>query len=159
MRFVVVTLESKFVQEIDYLQPMKMHTTNYKNTFIEVAEDCPVSVAEIPPVKRNKTLANIQLEMVLENPYKYTSDEVLFECFAIKNEIGKDERDEARRNFFSKGQPCFRSSALGKRYGFGVHSDAEGKIAFFPVESEEYQNFLKDDSVKKVKAMRTKRAK
>jgi hypothetical protein len=28
-----------------------MHTTNYLNTFIEVAEDCPVKAAEIPPVK------------------------------------------------------------------------------------------------------------
>ena len=26
-----------------------MHTTHYVNTFIEVAEDCPVLQAEIPP--------------------------------------------------------------------------------------------------------------
>ncbi len=137
---------------------MKIHTTNYTDTFIEIAEDCPVSKAEIPPVKRNKTLVNIQLEMVLKNPYKYTSDEVLFECFAQKNDISESERNNAKSLFFSKGQACFRSSALPKRYGFGVHSNSEGKIAIFPVESEEYQNFLKDDSVKKVKAMRTKRA-
>lgn len=30
---------------------MKTHATNYKNTFIEVAEDCPVKAAEIPPIK------------------------------------------------------------------------------------------------------------
>ena len=60
---------------------MKVHTTNYIDTLIEIAEDSPVSKSEIPPANTNKTLANIQIEMVLENPYKYTSDEVLFECF------------------------------------------------------------------------------
>ena len=136
---------------------MKVHTTNYIDTLIEIAEDCPVSKSEVPPVKRNKTLANIQLEMVLENPYKYTSDEVLFECFVQKNDISESEKEKARSEFFSKGQPCFRCSAVSKRYGFGVHSDADSKIAFYPVESKEYRDFLKDDSVKKVKAMRTKR--
>jgi Family of unknown function (DUF6157) len=28
-----------------------MHTTNYINTFIEIAEDCPVQSAEIPQQK------------------------------------------------------------------------------------------------------------
>lgn len=136
---------------------MKIHTTNYKDTLIEIAEDCPVSKSEIPPVKRNKTLANIQLEMVLDNPYKYTSDEVLFECFVQKNNISESEKEKNHTEFFSKGQPCFRSSAIAKRYGFGIHSDSDGRIAFFPVESKVYQDLLKDDSVKKVKAMRTKR--
>ncbi|WP_027376243.1 DUF6157 family protein [Kaistella palustris] len=138
---------------------MKTHTTNYRNTFIEIAEDCPVSTAEIPPVKRNKTLANIQLEMVLNNPYKYTSDDVLLECYLQKNNIPENERQEAAKTFFSKGQPCFRSSALGKRYGFGVHHNADGKIALFPVESKNYKDFVDDENVTKVKAMRSKRAK
>ncbi len=137
---------------------MKIHTTNYTDTFIEIAEDCPVSRAEIPPIKRNKTLANIQLEMVFKNPYQYTSDEVLFECYVQKNDISESEKLEAKSQFFSKGQACFRSSALTKRYGFGVHSNSEGKIALFPVESDAYQNFLKDDTITKVKAMRTKKA-
>ncbi|HPZ25436.1 MAG TPA: DUF6157 family protein, partial [Kaistella sp.] len=97
---------------------MKVHTTNYIDTLIEIAEDSPVSKSEIPPVKRNKTLANIQIEMVLENPYKYTSDEVLFECFVQKNNISESEREKARSEFFSKGQACLRSSAIAKRYGF-----------------------------------------
>jgi hypothetical protein len=33
-----------------------IHTTNYFNTFIEVAEDCPVIVAEVPPQKEEKQL-------------------------------------------------------------------------------------------------------
>lgn len=38
---------------------MKVHTTDYKDTFIEIAEDCPVSEAEISPTKRNKTLTTV----------------------------------------------------------------------------------------------------
>ena len=136
---------------------MKTHTTNYKNTFIEVAEDSPILQSEIPPLKRNRTLANIQYEMIAGNPYKYSSDDVMFECFAIKNDISEAERSEARKEFFSKGQACFRSSALGKRYGFGIHHDADGKVALYPVESTEYERFANDESVAHVKAMRTKR--
>jgi len=36
-----------------------MHTTDYRNTFIAVAEDYPVVIAEIPPTKgTEKTVAN-----------------------------------------------------------------------------------------------------
>ena len=137
---------------------MKMHTTNYKNTFIEIAEDCNLLKSEIPPLKRNKTLANMQYEIISENPYQYTSDEVMLECFFLKNDILENEKDAAKKNFFSKGQPCFRSSALCKRYGFGIHHNEKEKISIFPLESKEYENFLKDNSVKKVKAMRSKRS-
>jgi hypothetical protein len=42
---------------------MKQHTTNYQNTFIEVAADCPVGKAEIPPIKgTTPTVANIQFK-------------------------------------------------------------------------------------------------
>lgn len=63
---------------------MKRHTTNYKNTLIEIAEDCPVQQSEIPPIKRNKTLANMQYEMISENPYKFTSDEVSWNVSCLK---------------------------------------------------------------------------
>ncbi|MBP3839533.1 MAG: hypothetical protein J6D35_01025, partial [Chryseobacterium sp.] len=58
---------------------------------------------------------------------------------------------------FSKGQACFRSSALSKRYGFGIHHNEEGKVAIYPAGSEEYERLVNDDSVAKVKAMRNKR--
>lgn len=136
---------------------MKLHTTNYKNTFIETSEDIPVSKAEIPPVKRNRTLADIQFVMITEHPYKFTSDDVMFECYAQKNDISLKDRADARRDFFSKGQACFRSSALAKRYGFGIHHNSEGKVAIFPMEGEDYKNLVNDDAVTKVKAMRNKR--
>jgi len=137
---------------------MKTHSTNYENTFIEVADDCPVEKAEIPPVKGDaKTAANIQFELVSKNPYKYTSDDVLFQVFADKNGVGKKEYAEARLKFFSKGQPCFRASPLPKRYGWGVHSDKSGKIAIYAIESKEYKKLSSDKNLKSIKAMKSSR--
>ncbi|WP_339922459.1 DUF6157 family protein [uncultured Cyclobacterium sp.] len=137
---------------------MKIHTTNYQNTFIEVADDCPVDKAETPPMKGNKiTVAYRQFALLNEAPYKYTSDEVLFQVYANKNDLIQAEYQEACVEFFSKGQPCFRASPLTKRYGFGIHSNEEGKIALFGIETEEYAKFIADDSIEKVKAMRSKR--
>lgn len=64
---------------------------------------------------------------------------------------------QEREKFFSKGQACFRASPLTKRYGFGVHSDDEGKIALYGIETKEYAKFVKDKTVKKVRAMRSKK--
>ncbi len=135
-----------------------MHSTNYFNTFIEVAEDCPVAAAEVPPQKGEvKTVANLHFEMIAENPYKFTSDEVIFAAFAAKNGLTSNLQQE-RDLFFSKGQACLRASPLGKRYGWGIHHDAAGKVAVYPLGSEEYERFLKDEKWKRVKAMRSKRA-
>src|SRR5689334_14769663 len=96
-------------------QILSMHTTNYINTFIEIAEDCPATTAQMPPDKScEKTIAGLQFEIVKNNPYKYTSDDVLFQVHALRNEITKGEMKKEREHFFSKGQACFRSSPLGK---------------------------------------------
>lgn len=85
---------------------MKEHTTNYFNTFIEIAEDCPIHQAEVPPLKGDtKSVANIQFEMVNKNPYKFTSDDVLFQVFALRKELLEEEMAEARKEFFSKVKP------------------------------------------------------
>jgi len=135
---------------------MKIHTTNYVNTFIEIADDCPVSSGEIPPVKaETKTVANIQFEMVGKNPYKFTSDDILFQVFADKNDLTKSEYKKAREQFFAKGQPCFRASPLTKRYGWGVHYDKDGKMAIYGADSAEYKKFSNDKTLKVIKAMRS----
>ena len=136
---------------------MKKHTTNYINTFIEVSEDCPVNHAQIPPEKKENTVAGLQYEKIIKNPYRYSSDDIIFECYAIKNDISENEKDEERQKFFSKGQACLRSSPLAKRYGFGFHHNSEGKVALIPIESTEYRKLLTDSSVVKTKAMRSKR--
>ena len=135
---------------------MKTHTTNYENTFIAIADDSPATSAEIPPIKANgKTMANLQFEMLKKNPYKFTSDDVLFHVYAERNELEESELKEARELFFSKGQPCFRTSPLTKRYGWGIHNNEEGKIAMYGLGTEEYERFLNDKSIKVVKAMKS----
>jgi hypothetical protein len=137
---------------------MKVHTTNYENTFIEVAEDCPAVSGEIPKQKGDaKTVTSILFEMISQNPYQYSSDDVLFQVFADKNDLTKSEYEDARKKFFSKGQACLRASPLTKRYGWGIHNNEKGKIALFGRETKQYQEFSKDKNLKVVKAMRNSR--
>ncbi|WP_250633073.1 DUF6157 family protein [Rhodoflexus caldus] len=138
------------------MTPEKIHTTNYYDTFIEVAEDTKVSYGTKPPFKTDKkTIAELQYELLVDNPYKFTSDDIFFQVFANRNDLTKAEYKQGRQQFFSKGQPCFRSSPLTKTYGFGVHADKDGKVAIFGMETEQYEKFLSDPTIKKVKAMRT----
>ena len=137
---------------------MKVYTTNYKDTFIEVSEDTKATCGTKPQSKGdNKTVAEIQYELAVKNPYNYTSDDVLFQVFAVRNNLSESEYERAREQFFSKGQPCFRASPLTKTYGFGVHFDHEGKMAIYGVETPEYEKFIADPDLQKVKAMRSKR--
>lgn len=117
----------------------------YYNTFIEVAKDCPVTVAEIPPDKgEKKTKANLEFELIAGQPYHHTGEDIAFLVHAMYNEI-------------PKGQPCLRTSALSKRYGWGTHHNENGKIALVPMESREYKKFAKNASLKHLKAMRSKK--
>ena len=137
---------------------MKEHTTNYFNTFIEIAEDCPIDQAEIPPLKGDaKSVANLQFEMINKNPYKFSSDDVLFQVFVDRKEILVEEMATARKAFFSKGQACFRASPLTNRYAWGIHSNSEGKIALIAAGTDEYEKFINDPNLKKYKAMKSKR--
>jgi Family of unknown function (DUF6157) len=135
---------------------MKVHTTNYKNTFIAIADDCPVDHGEIPPAKGGaKTIAGIQFEILNKHPYKFTSDDVLFQVYAQRNDLTKTELPVARAHFFSKGQPCLRASPLTKRYGWGIHNDANGKIALIGSDTSGYKKMISDKSLTVVKAMKS----
>lgn len=136
-----------------------MHSTNYIRTFIEVAEDCPVSAEEIPPLRgATRSVANLRFDLISERPYGHTSDDVLFQVHAIRQDIIETDLGVERERLFSKGQPCLRSSPLAKRYGWGVHSDAEGRVALVPVGSNEYQRLATDSEIRHLKTMRSKRA-
>lgn len=98
-----------------------IHTTNCTNTFIAVAEDCPATTAQIPPNKGDeKTIAGLQYEIVKKNPYKFTSDDVLFQVYTQLNEVTKIEMKAERERFFSKGQTCFRSCMTMGREAEGI---------------------------------------
>lgn len=136
----------------------KVHSTNYFDTFIAVAEDTKATCGTSPPTRgSNKTMAEMQYELLVSRPYQYTSDDVFFMVFAERNDIPASDFPKARSEYFSKGQPCFRSSPLTKTYGFGVLSDKDGKVAIYGMETEEYQQFMDDQNIKQLKAMRTSR--
>ena len=136
-----------------------VRSTNYYDTFIEVAEDCPAMAGEAPPAKTGApSVAGLQYALIAGEPYVHTSDDVLFDVHAARQRITPAARAAERGRFFSGSQPCLRSSPLAKRYGWGIHSNGDGKVALVPVESPEYRRLAGDPHVRHVKAMRSKRA-
>lgn len=133
----------------------KIFTTNYINTFIEVADDCPVHTSEVP--KKKGTIAYLQYKMLNNSPYKHTSDDILFLVYAARKGFKKETLSKKRQDFFTKGQPCFRSSPLTKKFGWGIHSNGEGKIALVPQQSASYKKLKNDPKINQKKALRSKR--
>ena len=134
-------------------------SVNYYDTFIEVADDCPVTVAEVPHARGGRrTKPALEYEMIANHPYTYTEEDIAFEMHAILHDLPKPTWPEERRKFLSKGHPNLRVSALAKRYGWGIHNDAKGKIALIAVESPEYRRLMSDPRTTKVKAFRSKPA-
>jgi hypothetical protein len=127
-----------------------MPSTNRLNTFISVAEDCPVSRAEVPPARQPKSIPQIEYEMLVDQPYTYSSDDVLYAA-------NGERRGISRKSFFAKIQPDFRLSPLTKRYGWGVHIDAEGKVALYAVGSAAYNRLAANATLTQLKGNRSKR--
>ncbi|WP_198541475.1 DUF6157 family protein [Parafrankia soli] len=142
-----------------------MELVDYVNTFIVIADDCPVAEGTAPPVKGdNPSIAARAYEMIARHPYSYTSGDVIFGVFADRRDIPADERSRARAEFYSRGQACLRASDLGRRYGWGIHADAQGRLALYGAETPEYATFAAgrrhDDAGRPVtvrKAMRRSR--
>ncbi|MCS5717672.1 DUF6157 family protein [Herbiconiux sp. CPCC 205763] len=133
-------------------------TTNYIDTFIAVAPDCRVVIAETPPTTAKPTVAALQFELIAEHPYEMTSDEVLFAVHATRNNVNDDDLDSERERFFAKDQACLRASPLGKRYGWGTHHDENGRVALVGIGTADYDRLLGDDHLTHKAAMRSSRA-
>lgn len=137
---------------------MKQYTTNYFNTLITVAEDSNAACGTVPPIKGDRgTVASLQFGMIAQHPFEYTSDDVLFQVYAVRNAVLKKEYKARRKLFYSKGQPCMRTSPLVKTYGWGIYFDENGRIMLADSASESYARLLRDETVKKVPAMRSKK--
>ncbi len=135
---------------------MKIHSTNYKNTFISVAEDYNKEISKTPELKIEKpTIAALQYDLLIKNPYKLTSDEILFQIYAERKQLSNSQMEQEKEVYFSRGQACFQASPLCKTHGFGVHFDKDMKMALYPMEMPEYKNFKIDKNLKQEKAMRT----
>jgi hypothetical protein len=125
------------------------YTTNYSNTLITVSADCPVPVGT-PPAKAG-TIAERQFALLAATPYAKTSDELLL---AVETERkGK----VSAKTFFAKPQACLRCSPLVKKHGYGLHHDADSRVALVPVESPEYARLLASPAVAKQPGMRSAR--
>jgi hypothetical protein len=86
--------------------------------------------------------------------YYDTLIEVADDCPASEAQVPQARGEK----FLSKGHPHLRVSPLAKRYGWGIHNNAQGKIALTAVESREYRRLVNDPSTTKIKAFRSKRA-
>ncbi|TMF15968.1 MAG: hypothetical protein E6I37_00175 [Chloroflexi bacterium] len=132
---------------------------NYYNTLIEIAEGSPATKAEVPkPKGGKKTKPVIEYEMIANHPYKYTEEDIAFETYAVLHNIPKAIWPKERQTFLSKGHPHLRVSALAKRYGWGIHNNAEGKVALIAVNSLKYKKLMKDPRTTKIKAFRSESA-
>jgi hypothetical protein len=132
---------------------------NYYDTLIEIADDCPAITGQVPQARcGKKAKAVVEYELLVKHPYTYTEEDIAFEVYAVLHGIPKASWAKEREKFLSKGHPHLRVSALAKRYGWGMHNNAEGKIALFAVESPEYRRLMKDPRTTKIKAFRSKRA-
>ena len=134
----------------------------YYNTFISVAEDCPVDEAAVPePEYRGKpTVAAQEFEMLAGNDFKYTMSEVLSEVWVKRkggDDLSADEREALRAEYFAGDRACFRASPLGKKFGWGFLFDADGRVAIVASDSDDYATHAADDSLDQLKAMRTSR--
>ncbi len=133
-----------------------MHTTNYRSTLILPSPDSTASTATPPP--KPGTVAAMQHERLAEAPYGLTSDDLIFGIHADRAEVDAAGRDAARADYFSKGQPCLRSSPLVRSYGWALHHDAEGRVALVDPADSTFAALTADPDVTKVYGMRSKRA-
>lgn len=136
------------------------------NTFIQVAPDSAAERGVVPESTREPKPAHLlQYQLLAGSPYRYTNDELLFETHVRRLGIGRAElearREELWAELFSRSHACMRASALPKRYGWGVHSDAEGRLALYSRDSEEYRRFVEAGErgeLKLTAALRSRRA-
>lgn len=133
-------------------------STIYRSVFIEVAPDCPADTAQPPPTAARPSIAAIQYRLLTERPYELTSDDVLFALHLERTELaaGVDLATE-RAGFFAKDRACLRASPLSKRYGWGTHHDAEGRVALVGLGTDRYDELRVDPTVRHLRAMRSAR--
>lgn len=131
-----------------------------RDTFVLVAEDCPVEAARVPASRGDKPgIAELEHALISAAPYRRTQPELWAEVEARRRALPANEDALAalRAEFLSKPRACMRASPLPKTHGWGVHHDAEGRIAIYPREGADYAR-LSREAGSVVKAMRSKRA-
>ncbi|MBO3102054.1 DUF6157 family protein [Cellulomonas fengjieae] len=111
-----------------------MENVDYTSTFITVAPDFAGTTAREPV---GATVAASTYAIIAASPYALRSSDVIFRVWADRHGVPADSSDEWS-SFYATSRACLRSSDLGKRYGWGIHADADGRLALYPVGSPDY---------------------
>ncbi|PPK98616.1 hypothetical protein CLV92_101315 [Kineococcus xinjiangensis] len=134
---------------------------DYVDTFITVAEDCAAQTGVVPKPRGGRdTVAVLQHRMISAAPYRLTQGDVLFSTWLLQQGVDPatvPPEDPRRAEFFAVDRACLRASPLPKTHGWGLHFDAEGRVALVAVDDPRYAD-LHDSAGKVVKAMRSSRA-
>lgn len=133
-----------------------MHTTDYTDTLILPAPHTKAQTATAPPAGKG-SIAELQYERLSAGDYVWTSDDLIFDAHCQRKGIAEADRPAARAQFFSKGQPCLRTSPLAKTYGWALHFDSAGRIALLPMGSERVAELEADPAVTVRAAMKSSR--
>jgi hypothetical protein len=132
-----------------------MKSTNYFDTFITVSGDCPARMGKAPA--KIDSIAGLQYRLLRDQPYLFTSDDLLFEVYAKRNCVLEPDREHARNAFFSNPQACLRASPLVKQFGWGLHHDEAGRLATYGVESGDYRKLAASADLKVLPGMRSRK--
>lgn len=135
-----------------------------RGVFIQVAEDCPAEQGLVPPQRAKPSLAQCQHELLLRYPYRFNSHELVVAMRLLQEGVPEACWGEAMaprmHEIFAKPQPCLRVSPLAKQYGWGLHLDAEGRVAMVGRETEAYRGWVEagqQGQLRLTRAMRTGR--
>jgi hypothetical protein len=136
---------------------------NYINTFIAVSPDTKAKAGTVPPARGdNRSIAQIEYELIASHPYELTQEEIQFSVHVERTGITPAQLSARRAklwsDFFSRPMACMRTSPLARSYGWGLHFDAEGRVALVPMESPKYKKLAASPSIEQTRAMRSKRA-
>lgn len=135
---------------------MATHTTDYTDTVILPSSDTRAESAKEPPTGKG-SVAELQYARLSDGDYVWTSDDLLFDVHCERKQIAEADRQAERAAFFSKGQPCLRTSPLAKTYGWAFHFDSAGRIALLPMGSERVAELEADPAVTVTRAMTSSR--
>ncbi len=133
----------------------------YTDTFVSVAEDCRATTGEVPPDRAGgPTVAAVQYAMLAADPGRWTQEDVLLASapgVRGRADIGADELERMRAEYFAQPRACLRASPLPKTLGWGLHYDGDGQITLHAVDSDSYARLSRDPGLTQLRAMRSKR--
>jgi hypothetical protein len=96
---------------------------------IVVAEDCRADRAIIPLIGLKKSIARIRYEVLIENPYRYSENELFQEVHYVR----RNRRDLKISSY------SIKRSKLCQNFGWGIHRNNDGKLALVAMDSDMYQ--------------------